>query len=200
VLLNSNSRKAIKIPTTKPVIVDNAVYPGHSNSRDHTQGTDTTLGTLTSDLLFSGAGSGLPYGEIYIDNGTETLTLTTSYQQVVNFDTQGADGLSNLMTPAAASNKMTITQAGTYRITASFSGKSTKVSSVYMAVFVDGVEKNNVEAEVNTVENGILAMTASGIVAVGANKDVDIRLKYSGAEAAVVTCAHVNLNAFMVGG
>jgi hypothetical protein len=45
-----------------------------------------------------------------------------------------------------------------------------------------------------------MAMTASGVVTVAASKDVDIRLKYAGAEATVVTCAHVNLNIVMIGG
>jgi hypothetical protein len=156
--------------------------------------------TLTGDLVMSGAGSGLPYGEIYTDNGIETLTLTTAYKQIVNFDTEGANGVSNLMTPDKANNKLTITHAGTYRISACFSGKATKVSTVYMAVFVDGTEKNNIEAEGNTVENGFLCLSATGLLSIAANKDVDIRLKYVGQEAAVVTCSHVNLNAVMMGG
>jgi hypothetical protein len=157
---------------------------------------------VREDTTFVGAGSGFPYGEIYIDNGHTTQTLTTSYAKVTAFNDadHGVNGVSNLMTADKVNSKITITTAGTYKISAHFSGQSTKVSIVYMAVFIDGTEQNNLESEVNTVELGYMAMTASGVVTVAASKDVDIRLKYAGAEATVVTCAHVNLNIVMIGG
>jgi hypothetical protein len=175
-------------------------FDGETNDGSLVWMEDEDYFQLNDDLIFYGSGVGFPYGEIYIDNGTETLTLTTSFAKVVNFDTEGANGIYNLMTPDKANNKLTITIAGTYRVHAKFSGKSTKVSAVYLAVFIDGVEQNNIESEVNTVENGQLCVVAEGLVTIAANKDIDIRLKYSGAEAAVVTCAHVNLHAVMVGG
>jgi hypothetical protein len=156
--------------------------------------------TVYKDMFFSGSGSGLPYGEIYIDNGIETKTLTTSYSQVTNFDTEGANGVYNLMTPDKTNNKLTITTAGTYKVSFSFSGKSSKVSIVYVAIFVDGVEKNSVEAEGNTVENGYFCLSSSGFLTIDANKDIDLRMKYAGAEATVVTLSHININAVMVGG
>jgi hypothetical protein len=156
--------------------------------------------TIYIDTIWSGSGSGLPYGEIYIDNGTETKTLTTSYSQITNFDTEGANGVSNLMTPDKANNKLTITRAGTYKISFSFSGKSTKVSIVYVAIFVDGVEKNSIEAEGNTVENGYFCLSSSGLLTIASDKDIDLRMKYTGAEATVVTLSHININAVMVGG
>jgi hypothetical protein len=154
------------------------------------------------NIYFVGSGTGLPYGEIYIDNGHTTQTLTTSFAKVTAFNDadHGFNGVSNLMTPDKVNSKITITTAGTYKIHAVFSGQSTKVSIVYLALFVGGTEQNNVESEVNTVENGYLALCADGLVTIAANTDIDIRLKYVGAEAAVVTCAHVNLNAVMVGG
>jgi hypothetical protein len=153
------------------------------------------------DTIFVGSGAGLPYGEIYIDNGHTTQTLTTSFAKVTAFNDadHGVNGLSNLMTSDKANSKITITTAGVYKVHAVFSGQSTKVSVVYMAIFVDGVEQNNVEAEVNTVENGFLQLCADGILSIAVNKDVDMRLKYSGAEATVVTCSHVNLNLVMIG-
>jgi hypothetical protein len=157
--------------------------------------------TLYKDLIFSGSGSGLPYGEIYIDNGTSTLLLTTAFVKLETFDTEGADGISNLMTPDHANNKLTITTAGTYRVSAKFSGKTTKVSPVYMGVFIDGTEQDNIESSATGVENGFITLSASGLVTIAANKDIDIRLKYiTGADAPTVTLSHVNLDAVMVGG
>jgi hypothetical protein len=153
------------------------------------------------DMVFIGSGSGLPRGEIYIDNGHTTQLLTTSYVKVTAFNDadHGVNGLSNLSTPDKVNSKLTITTAGVYQVHAVFSGNSTKVSTVYMTIFVDGVEQNNLECEVNTVENGQMHLSASGPVAIAANKDIDVRLKYAGIEATTVTCAHVNLNAFMIG-
>jgi hypothetical protein len=157
--------------------------------------------TIYKDMIFSGSGSGLPYGEIYVDNGTETKLLTTSFSQITNFDTEGANGLYNLMTPDKANNKLTITTAGTYRVSAKLSGLTTKVSPVYMGVFIDGTEQNNIESSATGVENGFITLSASGIVSIAANKDIDIRVKYiTGADAPTITLSHINIDAVMVGG
>ena len=162
---------------------------------------DSSFYSDASDNWWVGAGTGLPYGEIYIDNGTSTLLLTTSYVKIETFDTEGTNGVSNNMTPAVASNKITITTAGVYRVSAVLSGKTTKVSPVYMAVFIDGVEQNNLEGSMTGVENGFITVTANGLVSIAANKDIDIRLKYiTGADAPTVTLSHINLNAVQVGG
>jgi hypothetical protein len=153
------------------------------------------------DTTWVGAGSGIPYGSIYTDNGTETLLLTTSFQQIVNFDTEGADGLSNLMTPDHANNKLTITTAGTYRIHGKFSGKTSKVNAIYVAIFIDGVEQNNIESEASGAENQFVCIVAEGLASIAANKDITIRIKaVTGADMPTVTLAHVNIEATMVGG
>jgi hypothetical protein len=202
-VVNTPSAQIVTTPSATPTLTSGKIPKASTANSlvDSALTESTTAITSTKDMVFSGSGTGLPYGEIYTDNGVETLLLTTSFQKVENFDTEGADGVSNLMTPDHSNNKLTITTAGTYKVHALFSGKTTKVSPVYMSVFIDGVEQNNIEAEASGAENQQICIVADGLVAIAANKDIDVRLKYiTGADAPTVTLAHVSLNAVMIGG
>jgi hypothetical protein len=151
---------------------------------------------LKGDMMFTGVGSGMPYGEIYVDNGAATQLLTTAYVKLAAFAT---NGLSNLVTTDFTNNKLTTILAGVYRIHAKFSGAVSKLNAVYMAVFVDGTEVNNLEAEVSTPEAGQACIVAEGFVLIAAAKDIDMRMKYTAGDAPTVTMAHVNLSIQMVG-
>lgn len=71
---------------------------------------------IDSDTYWTGAGSGLPYGEIYAADANNTLTITTTGKankvQITSFT---ANGVSNLMTPDHTNDHITITKAGVYK-------------------------------------------------------------------------------------
>jgi hypothetical protein len=77
-------------------------------------GASNTYASLgaSGDLLFVGSGSGLPYGEIYVnDNTTSDTVATATNSQVTRFDT---NGVYNSMTPDHTNDHITIVKAGIY--------------------------------------------------------------------------------------
>jgi hypothetical protein len=81
---------------------------------------------ILGDLTFSGAGSGLPYAEIYVYDAGATITIGgTGIGNKVQIDTFDADGVSNLATPDHTNDHITITKAGDYRVAVSLTAEST---------------------------------------------------------------------------
>lgn len=67
---------------------------------------------MTDDLIFVGAGTGLPYGEVFVnDNSTVTSVINSGFTQFLHFDTNGH---SNLSTPDHTNDHITIVKAGVY--------------------------------------------------------------------------------------
>jgi len=96
---------------------------------------------IGGDQFFEGAGSGLPYGEIFCYDVNDTITIAgtgiANKVQVTSFDT---DGVSNLMTPDHTNDHITIVKTGVYLVTV-----STHVESEGGTAYVMGliVCKNN---------------------------------------------------------
>lgn len=74
---------------------------------------DSTL-EIKDDTFWTGAGSGLPFGEISAnDNVTVTSVSSAGFTQVLIFDT---DGASNLATPDHTNDHITVVKAGHYMV------------------------------------------------------------------------------------
>lgn len=77
---------------------------------------------LAGDTFWVGAGTGLPYGEIFAQDNTTPTTITSAGKvnkvQITIFDT---DGLSNLTTPDHTNDHITIVKAGVYKVSVSMS-------------------------------------------------------------------------------
>ncbi|KKK64085.1 hypothetical protein LCGC14_2987760, partial [marine sediment metagenome] len=69
---------------------------------------------IDGDLFFETDGSGLPYGEIYVnDNTTVSSVSNAGFTQFLHFDTNGH---SNLSTPSYTDSHITIDKAGVYMV------------------------------------------------------------------------------------
>lgn len=101
-------------------------YPLVSDGNNVTLGGDLTVrddldvaGTLTlrDDLLFTGAGSGLAFGTIYVnDNSTATVITASGEANKVKFAHFNTNGESHLVTPDHTNDRLTVAAAGVYLI------------------------------------------------------------------------------------
>lgn len=81
---------------------------------------------VLGDLYFEGAGSGLPYAEIYAYDQADTLTIGgTGIGNKIQITTFDSNGVSNLTTPDHTNDHITVTKAGDYRVTVAISASST---------------------------------------------------------------------------
>ena len=69
---------------------------------------------ITGDTYWTGAGSGVPYGEVYVnDNTTVTSVSSAGFTQFLHFN---SNGHSNLSTPDHTNDHITIVKAGIYMV------------------------------------------------------------------------------------
>ena len=152
-------------------------------------------------ILFTGA-SGLSFGEIYLhDNSTATTVPTgATYTKI---DQWGSNGQSNNMTPAAASDKITVTKTGKYLVTlsASFASDTANVN-VLGSIFLNGVEQDHLHFRRKiATANDEGAVSISGIIDVTAvNLDVDLRVRHDGLGDVDITLTYANLTLTQIGG
>ena len=104
---------------------DLIINSNNVTANDEVHFTNFDAVVIDSDLLFTGAGKGLAYGEISAQDNTTPTIITTSGKvnkvQVTIFDT---DGLSNNATPDHTNDHITINKAGVYKISVSMSVES----------------------------------------------------------------------------
>ncbi len=96
---------------------------------------------ITGSLLFTGAGKGLAFAEIWAFDVNNTLTITgTGIVNKVQVTSFAVNGLSNNATPDHTNDHITITKAGLYKVNISASIESVGGVAYKIAV---GVFKNN---------------------------------------------------------
>lgn len=70
---------------------------------------------VTEDLIFTGSGSGVPYGKIYASEVYDTITISAANEsnkvQITSFT---VNGTSNLITPSDVTDDLTIQKTGVY--------------------------------------------------------------------------------------
>ena len=157
---------------------------------------------FTGDVVFSETGSGLPYAEIYLADGSTAQAIATGagYTKLTGYAT---DGLSNNATSAVASDKITITVAGVYKVDASISASSGTANVTFRyAVFLNGVEQNAIHAYrkyAASGDNGANSMTGY-IDVTTVPWDLDVRARHDNGGSINLTPTYMNLNVSMVGG
>ena len=116
---------------------DASIYYNGTNLIINPKVVGTGAVEITGDTYFSGAGSGLPCGEIYAYNVGTTIAIAgtgiANKVQVTAFDT---DGVSNLMTPDHTNDHITIVKTGTYLVTVSTHAESTGGTAYTMGLIV----------------------------------------------------------------
>ena len=180
----------------------------HSNATQ----INSTLGvsgvtTLTNDLIFSGATSGVPFAEIYANDAAATITITTAGQankvQVTTFNT---NGVSNAMTPDHTNDHITCDNAGMYLATLSISADSVAGTA---AEFAFSLYKNNGATEFPnvTVKRDMAAgaggnhgsMSMSGIIDLAATDTIELWV-WNNTNTQNIVIDNVTLSLIQVGG
>lgn len=113
------------------------VHPEFKSAGD-ARWVNLTGDTMTGNLVFSGAGSGLPHGEVFTnDNSTVTSVSSSGFTQFLHFDTNGH---SNNSTPDHTEDHITIDKAGTYMVDSCVNIKNSSGAAHVIEVVV---AKNN---------------------------------------------------------
>ena len=112
----------------------------------------------------------------------------------------GANGLSNDCTSVKASNKITVTRAGTYLINYSISYTSSNNTVWEFYAFNDGTQLAGTGA-MSKIATGAdtQCVSGNGYAAVAAGKDIDLRGYHSDGGSTNITVSHGNLTVTRVG-
>jgi hypothetical protein len=177
----------------------NAVLLGNGTSALQTVAPGASGNILTSNgtTWASTAPAGATYAEIYVADGAASQSIATgaTYAKLSAFTTNGE---SNNCTAAAASDKITITTAGTYRISFSVSLTS-DTNNVYwhIAPFLNGAEQAKGEVHLKN-GTGADVISGSGTLLLNVSSvpvDLDLRARHESAGSVLIVPTHANLNA-----
>ena len=159
--------------------------------------------TVEDDLIFTSAGSGLAFAEMWVGDSVATITVDSDDPDttVTQFTT---NGLSNNCTPNVANNRIDIDVAGVYMVKISLSAHlgSGVETELHIHAFLNDVEQDQVAAEV-TIDTGAVnfqTMSASGFIDAAAGSRLDVRAIIDHTTARSATFVHVNMSVFQVGG
>ena len=144
------------------------------------------------------------YGGIYVYDGTTAQTVSTGSTPttLTCFNTaNGVDGLANDMTVAKASNKITVTRAGTYKVAYSISYSSSVTGSIWeFYVFNGATQLNGTGAQSKTANaSDIQCISGNGFMAVTANTDITLRGYHGEGGNANITITHGNMTLHYIG-
>lgn len=137
---------------------------------------------IKSDTYWDGAGSGLPYGEIYGYNVSSTITISgTGIANKVQITAFAANGESNLTTPDHDNDHITIQKTGKYMVTVSITIESAGAglaSDIGISIFKNNgaTEFQNLHCHRRLVGGGVDAgsCSISGIASLAANDTIEM--------------------------
>jgi len=164
--------------------------------------TNLDVTNIVSTVSFVGASTGLSFGELHThDNSTPTAVATgTTYTK---FDQWQNNGVSNNCTVDANNNKITITTAGKYFVTGSFSASSSVANiNILGSVFLGGAEQDHIHfTRKIATANDIGSMNVCGILDVASVPvDLDFRMRHSSGGSVNITMVYSNLSIMQCGG
>lgn len=159
--------------------------------------------TLSDDLLFTESGSGLTFGEIFVDGNENTTTLNSSgYVQVIDFD---SNGVSNNTTPGNADDHILIIQAGIYLVNISMILQNdagivhdidVKLFKNNGATVFDNIHASKTLLTGSDIENIFL----SGMITVATNDTLELWAITSRASDSDVTFKDITFSILQIGG
>ena len=157
--------------------------------------------TASSDVIYSGAGSGVPYG--CLDGMTESVACTSAntYYQVT-FDTAGP---SNLVTLSTDNNDVTITKTGVYQINVTACFHSAVASDFELLVCKnDGPINGTALAphlfQTTAVSNKVENSAGSCMSSLTAGDTIELWIQCTSSAGRTAVFDHVSLSIQMVGG
>lgn len=154
-------------------------------------GANTVITNNTDDVTIAGTEA---FAEIYVADGATPQNIPTgaAYEKLTGFATNGA---SSNCTADAANDKITITRAGFYKVSAQISFTSDTNNVVYrVAAFYDGVEQDQCHF-LRKLATGADAGSASfvGIIDCAAGKDIDLRCRHDNGGTVALTPVYMQL-------
>lgn len=156
--------------------------------------------TLNADTYFVGAGSGLPYGDLSVaENAVATsISAPDTWTQFVGFATAG---VSNLTTPSAANDDITVSKTGVYKVTAaiSYNGSTGDTHKFEIQKNNGATEFTNCRAERKLGAADIGSVTISCLVSLTAADTVEL-WALNDDDADDITIKHCNLSVIHIGG
>ena len=163
-----------------------------------------SVGDVVSDLYFTGAGTGLAYGELYAHDVDSDLVMAAqdTWYQCISFDT---NGLSNLATPDHTNDHITIVKTGVYKIFLNAGLKSATAEDWVISPFKNNGATQLPCADVHfTTIAGAKEITSSNscIVSLTAGDTLEVwaMRTTSGGASKTLTFNNVGINLVMVGG
>jgi hypothetical protein len=140
------------------------------------------------------------YGEIYVHDGSTGQTIATgaSYVKLTAFTT---DGLSSNVTNAAASDVITFTKIGIYRVNVTVGASSDTVATADYSLFLNGGEQEQCEITrkyANTLDVGASSFSCL-IDVTTASWDIDLRVRHDNGGNVDITISDANMNVQYVG-
>jgi len=154
--------------------------------------------------LFTGAGSGLAFGEIYVKDNANATTLNSAAKvQITDF---AVNGVSVNTSPDHTNDHITITKAGIYKANLSLhvNNNAAQTHTIDVSLF-----KNNGATEFDNVHGNrtltggsgdVGSMSCCGLVSLSVNDTIEVWADTSDAADRSVTFEDVNLNLVQIGG
>lgn len=134
-------------------------------------GTPLTRSTTVSGLLAAGDA----YGTISRNATGGSQTISTAYQKIDQFDT---NGVSSNTTPDQANDKITVDVTGIYEVAFGCSHTGANNTVYTIAIHVDGVEQANIRTQRKLGTGADVGSSArTGILSLTAAEEVDLRVK-----------------------
>lgn len=160
-----------------------------------------TYRILPPALLASDPGS---YGEIYVADGVTAQAIPNgaAYTQLTAFNTaQGANGVSNILVADKTTSKISVPgfALGRYLCTFTLSGQSDTDCNLLTAVFLNGVEQNQIHSE-GFITSGItLGLAGSGFLDVMGAWDVTLNASHDQSAPINLTPYFINFSMHRIG-
>jgi hypothetical protein len=183
-----------------------AAGAGADMAHDHSSGTEggVALGatSLTGVAVWE-SGGGLPYGGISGHAVADAITSVAQndWDQIVGFN---ANDDAQSMTPDHTNDHITITEAGYYLATISWSGRTAAVPhdwEFYLCKNNNAAQFNNVATYVTTVTAArVVSVSVTGVVSLAASDTIELWTKRTSAGANIVlTTEHCVISLLQVG-
>lgn len=139
------------------------------------------------------------YAGIYVSDGStgQNILTGTSYTKLTGFTTNGE---SYNCTADAANDKITITKAGKYWVSGSFSFSGSANVTFRICLFYDNTEISKIHLARKLGSGGDVGSASfSGILSASANKDIDCRVRHDSIGTESITLQYANFTIHYIG-
>ena len=153
---------------------------------------------MNTDLVFNGAGSGLPYGSIYSNTPQDIVCTDEDEWYAIGLD---EEGVCNLLTCSIVNSTLTMPKTGVYRVAVEVCKHSAASNDFEYSIFKNGtIIPNSTIHETTAIANKDSSSSVSALVSLAANDVLSVKTRCTDADNKTITIEHANFNAMMIGG